>query len=220
MVNLTATRLDDNDISELEEVCIDDQGRLKVMPYDFYRQHSTNDIGLFCVKYGFYVLPTHELIAFLKDEMGALRTIEIGAGNGSVGRALGIQMYDSYLQADDPGTQLMVAMMKQEPVRYGRDVNKVEALDAVRKYKPECVLGCYVTHKHWDIKTMGDVKGMLIAEDKILKAKCVKKYIVCGNEKVHHTKPILDLPHRTVELEGLVTRSQAPGLNRIYIWEK
>lgn len=220
MSSIAATRLEENDISALEGACIDAHGRINVMPYSFYRQFSTNDIGLFCVKYGLYVLPTEELIAFLKEEIGSLRAIEVGAGNGSVGRALGIRMFDSFIQRDDPGVRAHALLMKQEPVIYGSDVNKVEAVDAVRKYKPECVLGCFVTHKHWDIKKMGDVKGMLIAEDKIVKARSVKKYIVCGNQGVHASKPILDLPHRTIELEGYVTRSQSPELNRIFIWEK
>lgn len=220
MSSMTATRLEENDISALEEACVDPQGRIRVMPYSFYQRFSKNDIGLFCVKYGVYVLPTEELISFLKEEMGFLRTIEIGAGNGSVGRALGIRMFDSFIQRDDPGARAYVRLIRQEPVIYGADVNKVEAVDAVRKYKPECVLGCFVTHKNWDVKAMGDIKGMLVAEEKILKAKSVKKYIVCGNLKVHANKPLLDLPHRTVELEGYVTRSQSPELNRIFIWEK
>ena len=108
--------------------------------------------------------------------------------------------------------------MQGQPItHYPNDIIELDAVNAVDKYKPEIVIGCWVTHlyneaEHW---RGGNMFG--INEEYILSK--VKKYIVIGHEDVHSKKPILDRNYKTFKFPWLYSRSLNTTGNLIYVWE-
>lgn len=206
------------DISYLENILLDEQGHLKVVPYEQLKDVPQEHLSVFCVQHGFYCIPTQELIDFLSEEIGDLKeqTIEIGAGNGVLCRELGIKGTDSFMQLN-PEIKAHYENLKQAIVPYGNHLERLDALEAVRKYRPKIVLAAWFTHKynqkqHW---RGGNMYG--VDEKKILDK--VTKYIHIGNETVHNKKPILELPHKVIQADWLLSRSVSRDKNVIYIWE-
>lgn len=197
------------DITQAEDLLLEN-GILQVRPYAQIQNLDPTVILNFILRYGIYVLPTAELVDFLKTEIRG-KAIEIGCGHGALGRALSIPITDSYLQ-ETPEIKMYYQLMGQPTVPYPRDVEKLNAEQAMKKYRPDTVIGAYITHKY-NGKT-GNMYG--VVEGKILSAGC--KYINIGNDKVHADKPILKYPHRILRFDWLVTRSEK-SLNHIKIWE-
>ena len=208
-----------NDITYLEKLLLDEQGNLKAVSFDYLKDAPQDDISQFCVKYGFYTIPTIELLLFLQREIGDQtdKAIEIGAGHGAISRYLGIRAIDSFMQLN-PQIRAYYEALQQTIVPYGSHVEKIDGNSAVKKYKPNIVIGAYCTHlynpqEHW---REGNQFGF--DEKKIITK--VQKYIHIGNEKVHGKKPILKYPHRIVKEDWIVTRSQHKNQNVIWVWEK
>lgn len=206
------------DIAYLEEMLIDSKGQLRVLPYQELKDVPQQDLSLFCVKNGYYSIPTRELIDFLKNEIGESieKTIEIGAGNGVYSRELGIKGTDNLMQLM-PDVRAHYEALGQTIVPYGENVEKLDALQAVKKYKPDIVFASWVTHKynpneHW---RGGNQLGI---NEKSLVQK-VKKYIHVGNDKVHDKKPISKMKHRKIQEPWILARSPHSKHNYIYIWE-
>ena len=201
-----------------------------VQEAEFFSRYDNEILRMFMNLVGVYVWPTVELIEFLKVEIGNANAIEIGSGNGVIAKELGIKATDNYLQSTryiPPNDNMRVAHRQMLSAYdrtgaalppYGENVLQYEAIDAVRKFKPEVVLGCYVTHKWKPGLQNGNMFG--IDENAILQRSHVNKYIVVGNRVVHKDKPILGLKHREIELPGLVVRAAQPAENRVFIWRK
>lgn len=164
--------------------------------------------------YPVYVLPTTELLDVLDDLMGDYKTIEIGAGTGSIGRLLDIKMTDSHLQADKM-IQQYYAAQGQPVIKYPPDVIKADALTAYRRFKPECMLGCYVTH-HWRDGMQG---GNMYDVDFERLLPLLKRVILVGNLRTCGN-PIMALDHTEIDLHGdLLTCSDDRELDRIFVWD-
>lgn len=202
------------DCSQIEQKAFDKDGLLQALPAAFYEQFSENKVMNFMYNHGIYVVPTLELIEFLKNHMEGT-TIEIGAGTGGIGRALGIKMTDSK-QQNENHIKLYYAIGKTPPIKYPYDVEKLDAKLAIQKYKPDTVIGCFVTHRFSEKNKTGMMNGI----DEYWVLKNVRKYIVVGNEFTHKDKLIrASKPHKTYELKGLITRGIDQSLNRIWIFE-
>lgn len=206
------------DIGYLERLLFNDLGEFNILSYEQLKEIPQTDISQLCVKYGMYLFPTKELIDFIKEEIAGQEddTIEIGAGNGFLGKALGVRCTDSY-QQDGAKMKLLYDFMKQPTVQYGAHVRPYAALDAVTIYNPKIVVGAWCTHmynskEHW---REGNMFG--IDEGKMLRR--IKKYLFVGNSKVHSKKPILELPHKEFKADWLLSRSLNRELNVIWIWE-
>ncbi len=201
------------DITELEKNALLN-GNLITKAAEFYEQFDQETISQFCVKYGIYCLPTIELIDWLKKEINSKRTIEVGAGNGCLGRSLQIKMTDSYQQTK-PEVVLLYQILKQTPVKYGKDVKKINGLSAVKKYKPKVVVATWITNR-WDHSMeYGNIDG--IDETKLISK--VKKYIHIGNIDTHGTKKALRKPHKKYQFPWLYSRSMNKKGNIIYVWD-
>lgn len=205
----------------IASVLLDDNGYLKIHPAAFYDRLDRIGLRLFCHFYGRYGLPTTELIDFLKRFIGDKNAIEIGAGCGDLGRALGIPMTDSYCQ-ELPDVKLMYMAMQQPIIKYGKDVEKLEALKAAKKYKPDIIIGQWVTH--WidpDLPMPPGGGSMYGVKEDLLLKEC-KTYIVIGNRNVHGHKPILTTHHH-IEIQNrdghIRSRANDQSGNVIYIWE-
>ena len=201
------------DTSGIRSIVFDDHG-MKVLPAETWRQYEWNVVRTLMHETGTYVLPTEELISYLRLVIDGRMAIEIGAGNGWIGRALGIPMTDSYQQRDDPGTVMVYTLSGQPLIDYPDDVIKMEANEAVDRYSPDIVIGCYVTHRYMPGMRTGNALG--VDFEKLLPK--VKMLVLVGNKATHADNPIMALPHLEVKLDGLITRSADPESNRIFIW--
>lgn len=192
------------------------EGReMRILPASVWESFSWSEVRLLLHETGTYVVPTEELIEFLDGLIGEESAIEICAGNGFIGRELGIPVTDSYQQQDDPATSLLYSLAGQPTIKYPKDVVKLEANKAVDKFRPHTVIACYATHK-WRYDTMsGNDKG--VDFQKLLRK--VKRLVLVGNTEVHKDNPLMDIPHEEIILPGYITRSAHPDTNRIFIWE-
>lgn len=196
---------------------LDANGKLLVHPAEFWRQFSQLEISAFCAVHGLYCVPTTELIAWLLREIVSQHeTIEIGAGNGVLARALGIVATDNKMQLW-PEIAMMLRLQKQGTVNYGPNIVEYEAAEAIRILQPEAVIGAWITHRydseaHW---RGGNAYG--VVEQEILRH---ARYCFIGNRAVHSPKPLLQLAHQEYSFPWLVSRSLSPEENFIAVWEK
>jgi len=203
----------DLDISPLENMVIKD-GLFIPVPYSEVKKFSQQHISLFCHKHALYQFPTTELIDYLKEETASGLTIEVGSGNGCIGRSLGIKMTDNFQQTW-PDVVNYYKTFKQPLISYGKDVEEINGNDAVKKYTPKNVIACWVTQP-WDYKRMsGNYWG--IDENKMF-VDGIEKYIHVGNENTHSTKEILSLrKYKSYKFDWLLSRSLSKEANIIYI---
>ena len=200
---------------EVEREVIKD-GIPLILPFEFYKEIPQLYISTLCVKNGLYCIPTEELVCWLKEQIykEENNTIEIGSGNGVLGKALGIRCTDSYLQ-EDPEIRKHYELAQQAPVRYGSHVEKIDAEAAIKKYRPKIVIGAWITQKWWP----GDSQGNIYGIDEIDMLKRIDKYIHIGHVNTHSNKRIRD--NRTTYCnyaDFLVGRSMDIG-NIIEWWE-
>lgn len=209
----------DNTISikSLEDLMIHD-GKIVPVPFEMIKDVSQEQISLFCHKHALYQFPTTELIDFIKSEIGTNSAIEIGAGNGCIGRSVGIHMTDNKMQTWDD-IKKVYSVTGQPVITYGNDVEEIPALDAIERYRPKVVVACWVTHKWKDKMSTGNMYG--VEEEKIFDYG-VEKYIHVGNMNDttgHLYKTILETREpKRLRFPWLVSRSMKRELNTIYIF--
>jgi hypothetical protein len=208
-----------DDVKYLNEILLDDNGYVRVHPAEVYDNIPNLHLRIWLHFQGRYSLPTLELIQFLENEIGLLKneTIEIGAGAGDLGHALGIKMTDSFIQLQ-PDVRLHYELMHQPLVPYGQDVEKLEAIEAIIKYKPKIVVGSWITQLYKE----GDVDGSIYGVDEERLLDLVDKYILIGSKKAHGSKRILVREHKEYDFAHLVgrARSDAGNENIIFVWSK
>jgi hypothetical protein len=128
-----------------------------------------------------YLYPTPELVKYLSKLIYGYNTIEIGSGKGLLCDALGIKGTDSKYQATQEG-RMLYKLMQQPTIKYPEHVEKLEALEAIEKYKPHTVIAAWCTEKCRDDKqTFGFYEGFEF--DKILQK--VERLIFIGCDHVH-----------------------------------
>jgi hypothetical protein len=195
-------------------------GVLKIMPKDFYRQFEQEALSAFCVEMGCYSLPTVELMNLVNAKImecsPSRHAIEIGSGNGVVGEALGITCTDSWMQ-DDPTIKAHYEAMRQPTVPYRDHVMRLDALDAVARYKPEVVVASWVTHIY--DATLPYRGGNTFGVDEQLLLDRIKRYVFIGNLDTHQHKPILAHKHETIQDDSMFSRSMRPELNALIVWD-
>ncbi|MDJ1505020.1 hypothetical protein [Xanthocytophaga agilis] len=211
------------DISEIEKIAWKD-GKLQIVPSSFYAQFTQKQLSQFGHVYGVYTLPTTELInvlrSFITGTYGSLdNVIEIGAGNGAIGRALGIPMTDSYQQEDEDIKQIYDEL-QQPVVSYVEDVVRMDALAAVAHYKPKVIIGSWITHKWKKGLKTGNEKGVI--EEKLFDhgARC---YIHLGNHNIHGEKPLLKAwqDYKILTFPNILfSRAVNPDKNCMYLFKR
>lgn len=194
---------------------LDAEGNMKLLRFADYDQFDDESLRLFCHFYARYLLPTTELVDFLKNRIAGKAAIEIGAGCGDLGRHLEITMTDSYCQ-EFPEVKAYYDMLQQPTIKYGEDVEKLDALGAIDKYGPDIVIGAWVTQ--WIDPDLPFPEGggseFGVKESELLKK--IDRYIVIGSQAIHSNKKILELPHETIDASNFV-RSRRKD-NVIMIW--
>lgn len=205
--------LDNNEMSDLDNLLLCD-GRLIAHPAKIFEKIKQENLAYWCNRRGVYSLPTQEMISFIKEEIGSNKAIEIGAGAGILGRELGIPQTDSKLQ-ENPDIRRAYQAMGQPVIHYPDDIEKLEALDAIKKYEPDIVVAAWVTQKGGPNIPQSNSWG--VNESKILDWN--KKYIFIGSETSHDQKKILARSHRRLKFPWIHSRTMNRQDNLIYIWD-
>jgi len=188
------------------------------MPTDLRNLNNciqNNERRYFMYIHGIYVLPTTELIEFLRSQIIG-KAIEIGAGHGAIARSLNIPITDSRMQ-EQPEIKFIYQMGGQPPITYHDDIEKLDAIQAVKKYEPDTVIGAFITHK-FDVK-IGNGNAMGVDEEKMF-SKIKSRYINIGNKHTHKDKPILKLKHTEYQFDWIITRSVNQYQNVIFVFDK
>lgn len=172
-------------------------------------------LRVWCLKRGFYSLPTIEAVDFLKDMIGPASAIEVGAGHGAWARALGIKATDSYLQ-HRPEIRALYEGMGQPVVDYPPDVLKYDAHAAIKRFKPRFILGAWITQK-WE---EGDAEGNMFGPDERKFLQGGRTYIHIGNEQTHRHKKIMRYLKAQYHSPALFSRSDRQDLNVIWVFHK
>jgi hypothetical protein len=205
------------DLSELNAKFLDNKRNMRLLFASELHQFGFDKLRLFAHQEAIYQFPTIELISALKSEIGKMSCIEIGAGRGDIGRHLGITMTDSH-QQKEPHFKKLYSELKQPTIKYPKDVEKLNYKDAIKKYRPEIVLACWVTHQY-NLKrheSGGNETG--IDSDWIMKR--VKKLIFVGNTEVHKFWQIPGYSSYVIQfIPGIVSRA-AMGDNFMVVYEK
>jgi hypothetical protein len=190
---------------------------IKLLPSAAYDAFDRDGLRVWCHQNARYGLPTVELVEWLKTYINGRPAIEIGAGSGDLCHHLGIRGTDSKLQ-DDPRAAIYYQLLRQPTIHYPASVERLEALVAVKKYRPRIVIASWVTHWVDPSKPPPHGEGCMfgVREDRLLKLGVT--YVFIGNLLIHQHKPILKLPHREIQVPFLRSRASVPALDRILIW--
>lgn len=183
---MDCTFVTDEDISVLEELTGAASGLIHPLPSAEVREFSFNALRLFLHKYGLYTMPTTELVDYLADKIAGKKAIEIGAGLGVIGRSLGIPMTDNKQQSW-PSVKAFYEAMRQPAIQYPADIIEMDAHEAVSHYRPDIVIGSYITHKMLPGMTSGNYYGV----DNLAIAKQVETYYMIGNMRTHMQDPAM-----------------------------
>jgi hypothetical protein len=216
-VTLEAWHVDTARTRDLAPRLLDARGQLRVVPAAVLADTTPAERLRFGVEHGIYGFLTAELVAFLQDVIGGRRAIEIGAGHGRLAAALGIPATDNR-QQEEPGLRAYYASLGQPTVRYGDNVEKLDAAEAVARHRPQVVVAAWVTHRYDADRP--EAGGSETGVDEAAIVAACDAYVFIGNTQVHQHKPILALPHRRLTPSWLQSRAINGTPDFIGIWER
>ena len=196
-----------------EQVVDPETNRVKLLPAAFWQELDRRVFLVWCHMTARYGIPTVELCAWLREQIGTRRAVEIGAGNGDLGYHLGITETDSYCQTKIPWVAATYAMSGQVPTRPGPTVEQLDALKAVQAKRAEVVVASWVTHQ----SNVGAGFSHGVRESGIVK---LADYIMIGNLGPHAAKPLLAAPHQEFIFPWLVSRATDPTLDCVWVWRR
>lgn len=206
----------EDSVTDISGELLREDGKMKLLPAEMLKKYRWDDFRAFCHVHARYGIPTYELISYLTNIIDGRRTIEIGAGAGDLGCILNIPMTDSR-QQERPDIIAAYKAMRQPLIKYPDNVQKYDALDAVYKYKPQVVIGSWITtYAPREMPYGSNPFG--IKEEKILKL--VETFILIGNIDIHGDKPIMKQAHEEIYEEWMVSRAKDQSKNRIWIWNR
>ncbi len=191
-------------------------GRIKLLPASEWQSLDRTALRVWCHFRAMYAIPTLELVDWLKAQIGDRTAIEIGAGNNDLGFYLGIKQTDSYMQTHPVHGQFY-QMTGQTPTRPGPDVEKLNAAQAIAAYRPQVVIGAWITQL-WQ---PGDEQGSEVGVDEGALIDQVGTYIHIGHAAIHGGKRVLSRPHQEFRPDWLVSRMvYQPEGHFIATWER
>lgn len=214
---LSEAKVIDPDTRDIAPDVFDSAGNLRVMPASFYVQTTEAERLRLCVEQGLYCLPTTELVEHLRGLIGGQRAIEIGAGNGVMAKALGIPATDNRMQ-EMPHYKAKYKQLGQAVVRYGDNVERLDASVAVKRYRPKVVIAAWVTHRYNPRRPEAGGNEIGAVEEDVVKA--CDMYVVIGNEWVHRAKSIWALPHDIDYPAWLYSRAHNGSRDFIAVWRR
>jgi hypothetical protein len=208
--------IDTDGLRDLAPDVIDEHGLPRIMPAAYYAATTAAERGALAVRHGLYCLPTVELVTWLTDFIDGRKTIEIGAGNGRLAEALDIPATDAYLQ-DRPDVRKYYEAYNQPLIVFGPNVERLEAIDAIRKHRPQIVIAAWVTHRYDPHHhTAG---GNMFGPDTDTILRQVGHYVLIGNDRVHARHPLWQRPHEIHHPPWLYSRAINDSPNFIAVWK-
>ena len=216
-------RLDMTRVMELTEMISHDNDLgmiIQPIPFREIENDTEATLNMVMSSLGLYTFPTAELVDWLRGEIDddpdyePHTAIEICCGTGWIGRSLGIPVTDSRLQEQEDVRKMYLAQGTM-PIKYPMDVEHLDALSAIRKYKPEYVVASYCTHLYGT----GSLKygNSFGVDTRWVRSHCRRFYHI-GNDDIHSHDPLMKIPHRRLKFDWLVTRGNSDHA-RIYVWE-
>ncbi len=215
MTGLHSITLDPSRIRDISPLVLDRRGRMRILPAFFWATTTMEERALFGLLNGIYSFPTVELVEYLTEVIAGRSAIEIGAGNGVLAEALGIPATDNRMQEKLP-YRLIYQVSGQTPVRYGPNVVDCPADEAVRRYKPDVVLACWVTHRYDPARPAAGGNEIGVDEQDILDH--CGTYVVVGNERVHEHKAIWAAPHTITYPPYVYSRASNGSRDFVATW--
>lgn len=209
--------LDPKRVRDISPDVLDEYGRLRIMPASYWRSTMRDERILFGTRRGIYNFPTEELVKYLRHIIGGRSAIEIGAGNGVLASALGITATDSYQQRR-PKYRMIYERAGQPIVPYGSNVIEINAYQALRKFKPQVVIGCWVTHLYDPVRH--EAGGNEVGVDEVDVLDRCETYVHVGNEKVHEGKAIWSEPHTIAYPEWVYSRAHNGTRDFVAQWDR
>lgn len=193
------------------------------VPLKMIKNYSLNSWRYYMGISGTFQLITVELVSFIKHLIKNKKAIEICCGNGTLAKNLNIPATDRMLTngTGNEAADLILKSSQDETNKYTSNfpdyVEKLTAHQAIKKYIPDIVIGCWVTQKNKGRK-LGSAFG--VEEDKILNQ--VETYIHCGSSvnPIHSEKYINKIKHWTIEADWLIDRASLRGPSQLKIWTK
>jgi hypothetical protein len=177
-------------------------------------QFNPDVIRVWCFLNSVYLLPTVELLEFLRQYVDD-SCIEIGSGNNLLFQYLGIPGTDSFIQ-QTPEMVSYYTALGQVPTRPPSSVENLTAAEAIAKYRPKTVIAGWVT-QYWNGK---DSHGSVFGVDEEAVIDMGIRYIFVGARSEHSPKSILRRPHIEIPgtQHGVFSRVKDRGDDVIYLW--
>lgn len=194
-------------------------GAIELLPAAYYDKQAHVDMMLWCHHHARYGLPTVELIEWLKERIGDRTAIEIGAGSGDLCHHLGVKGIDNYQQTF-PDVEVYYRLAGQPTIKYAPWVENIGALEAVTQYRPQVVIGSWITEWISPLEPPPPHGGNMFGVKESEMLPLVETYILIGNKRIHGNKEIMKLPHTELQLPFVKSRSSRPDQDRVYIWGK
>lgn len=186
----------------------------KVVPAAAFATLPAVAVAYWCKLRGLWQITTQELVDFVKQQIAGRSALEIGAGRSSLGRALGIRQTDSHMVGQHKHVKQLYARIGENTQPLPAWVESLSAEKAVAKYKPQVVVGSWISQLGDESVAISSPYGVnetaLIAQ--------VTCYIMIGNAHTHGSKLALALPHQALTESWLISRSIQPQENVIYVW--
>lgn len=209
--------IDPTKVRDISSHLLDDQGRLRITPARVLQETTAEERLMFGVRQGIYSFPTDELCDFLRSRIEGRIAIEIGAGHGLLAEALTIPATDNR-QQEDPELRAYYEQIGQPTVPYGENVEKLDAVAAVKKYRPNVVIACWVTHRFDPAQPHAG--GSVTGVDEASLIESCDEYIFIGNEHVHAHKPIWKMPHEKLTPSWLYSRAVNGSPEFVATWRR
>jgi len=209
--------IDTRNLRDLAPDVLDTNGELRILPASYWAGTTRNERAAFGVRHGLYCFPTVELVEWLKRAIDGRSAIEIGSGSGTLAKALGIPATDNRMQ-EWPEIRAIYASTRQPVVRYGDNVERMHALEAVAHYQPDVVVAAWVTHVFEPHRPQagGNVYGV----DEIAMLRSISTYLFVGNRNTHAGKALwAQKPAEYIEAPWLVSRAMSDEPNFAARWE-
>lgn len=215
---MKAATLPTIDVSHLDSFFLNTDGTLKAVDDIDLHQLDSIERRVWAHNNSVYQFVSKEMISWLKEFIGTRSAIEICAGNGAIGRHLGIPTTDNYFYMSSKGMEYC-QQKGERPVRPGADVINMEAVEAVEFERPKVVIGAFVPpqYKHMYGSSSSGVSWG-VDEERLLRT--VQTYILLGNMETHMNRRIFCSTHKEYTPPWQVTRCENQLLNRMWIWDK
>ena len=203
-------------LQKYDRLILDKRGIIKLQSADFYKTIDNADLRVWCICRAIYQLPTIELVEWLKDNFNLDKAIEIGAGNNYLYHYLGIKGVDNYSE-QIPAVKLVHEILNQPSTNPPPEVEKLDAIAAIKKYQPETVITSWATLKTEDPEGVDAGHSYAPDEEEILNMGV--GYIHIANESIHGDREIMNKPHEKHYFDWLVSRGKHPEQNCICVWK-